>query len=181
MYLAGEGNGTPLQYSCLANPMDGGPGGLQPMGSLRVRHDWGTSLSLFTFMHRRRKWQPTPVFLPGESQGRGSLVGCCLWCHTVRHDWSYLAAAAAMYLSVRLSTSCLNFSGCQFFKEFYQIHLSDEVSFRPCALTAWINCSLSLMLSCPPGLSLSVSWAFPSLPFCVAFPISYLPLCWFIL
>ena len=33
-------------------------------------------------MHWRRKWQPTPVFLPGESQGRGSLVGCCLWGHT---------------------------------------------------------------------------------------------------
>ena len=33
----------------------------------------------FTFMHWRRKWQPTPVFLPGESQGRGSLVGCRLW------------------------------------------------------------------------------------------------------
>ena len=44
------------------------PGGLQSMGSLRVRHDWATSLSLFTFMHWRRKWQPTPVFLPGESQ-----------------------------------------------------------------------------------------------------------------
>ena len=33
-------------------------------------------------MHWRRKWQPTPVFLPGESQGRGSLVGCHLWGHT---------------------------------------------------------------------------------------------------
>ena len=52
------------------------PGGLQAMGSLGVRHDWATSLSLFTFMHWRRKWQPTPVFLPGESQGWGSLVGC---------------------------------------------------------------------------------------------------------
>ena len=40
-----------------------------------------TRLSDFTFMHWRRKWQPTPVFLPGESQGRGSLVGCCLWGH----------------------------------------------------------------------------------------------------
>ena len=40
------------------------------MGSLRVGHDWATSLSLFIFMHWRRKWQPTPVFLPGESQGR---------------------------------------------------------------------------------------------------------------
>ena len=46
---------------------------------LRVRHDWAASLSLFTLMHWRRKWQPTPVFLPGESQGWGSLVGCRLW------------------------------------------------------------------------------------------------------
>ena len=57
-------------------------GMLQSMGSLRVRHNWATSLSLFTFMHWRRKWQPTPVFLPGESQGWGSLVGCCLWGRT---------------------------------------------------------------------------------------------------
>ena len=58
------------------------PGRLQSMGSLRVRHDRATSLSLFTFMHWRRKWQPTPVFLPGESQGRGSLVGCRQWGRT---------------------------------------------------------------------------------------------------
>ena len=58
------------------------PGGLQPMGSLRVGHDWATSLSLFTFLHWRRKWQPTPVFLPGESQGRRSLVGCRPWGRT---------------------------------------------------------------------------------------------------
>ena len=55
------------------------PGGLQSMGSVRVGHDWATSLSLFTFMHWRREWQLTPVFLPGESQGWGSLVGCHLW------------------------------------------------------------------------------------------------------
>ena len=58
------------------------PGGLQSMGSLRVGHDSVTSLSLFTFMHRRRKWQPTQVFLPGESQGRRGLVGCRLRGHT---------------------------------------------------------------------------------------------------
>ena len=58
------------------------PGRLQSMGSWRVGHDWATSLTLFTFMHWRRKWQPTPVFLPGESQGRGSLMGCCLLGHT---------------------------------------------------------------------------------------------------
>ena len=141
---SGEGSGTPLQYSCLENPMDGGawwaavhgvtksrirlsnftftfhfhalekamathsstlawkipwmeePGVLQSMGSLRVGHDWVTSLSHFTFMHWRRKWQPTPVFLPGESQGRGSLVGCRLWGRRVGHDWSDIAAAAAI-------------------------------------------------------------------------------------
>ena len=122
-----SGNGTPLQYSCLANPIGGGAwwaavhgvatswtrpsnftftfhfhalekemathssilawripwmkeaGRLQSMGSRRVGHDWATSLSLFTLMHWRRKWQPTPVFLPGEYQGPGSLVGCRLW------------------------------------------------------------------------------------------------------
>ena len=58
------------------------PGRLQSMGSLRVGHDWVTSLSLSTFMHRRRKWQPTPVFLLGESQGWWGLVGCRLWGRT---------------------------------------------------------------------------------------------------
>ena len=51
-------------------------GRLQSVVSLRVRHDRMTSL--FTFMHWRRKWQPTPVSLPGESQ----LVGCHLWGRT---------------------------------------------------------------------------------------------------
>ena len=59
-----------------------GPGGLQSIGSLGVGHDRATSLYFFTFKHWRRKWQPTPVFLPGESQGRGSLVGCRLWGRT---------------------------------------------------------------------------------------------------
>ena len=58
------------------------PGRLQSMGSRRVRHDWATSLSLFTFLHWRRKWQLTLVFLPGESQGQGSLVGFHLWGRT---------------------------------------------------------------------------------------------------
>ena len=54
------------------------PGGPQSMWLLRVRQDSATSLSLFSFMHGRRQWQPIPVFLPGESQGRGSPVGCRL-------------------------------------------------------------------------------------------------------
>ena len=72
--------GTPLQYSCLENPMDGGAWWADVHGVATSR----TRLSdfTFTFMHWRRKWQPTPVFLPGESQGRGSLVGCHLWGRT---------------------------------------------------------------------------------------------------
>ena len=58
------------------------PGRLQSMGLLEVGHNWATSLPLFTLMHWRRKQQPTPVFLPGESQGRGRLVGCHLWGRT---------------------------------------------------------------------------------------------------
>ena len=58
------------------------PGRLQSMGLLRVGHDSAISLSLFIFMHWRRRWQPTPVFLPGESQGPGTLVGGRLWVRT---------------------------------------------------------------------------------------------------
>ena len=54
------------------------PGRLHGVAKTRLRD----SLSLFKFMHWRRKWQPTPVFLPGESQGRWSLVGCRLWGRT---------------------------------------------------------------------------------------------------
>ena len=71
------------------------PGGLQSMGLLRDGHDWETSLSLFTFMHWRRKWQPTPVFLPGESQGRdltdvGNLVsGSSAFSKTSLNIWKF--------------------------------------------------------------------------------------------
>ena len=69
-----------IQYSCLENPMDGGAWKAAVHGVAEDR----TRLSDFTFtsMHWRGKWQPTLVFLPGESQGWGSLVGCRLWGHT---------------------------------------------------------------------------------------------------
>ena len=73
------------------------PGRLQSMGSLRVGHDWATSLSLFMFMHWRRKWQPTPVFLPGESQGQGSLVDCRLWGRTELATTEVTAAALVLH------------------------------------------------------------------------------------
>ena len=73
------------------------PGRLQSMGSLRVGHDWATSLSLFAFMNWRRKWRPTPVFLPGESQGwePGGLPS--MGSHRVGHDWNDLAAEIFSY------------------------------------------------------------------------------------
>ena len=78
----GEGNGTPLQYSCLENPMDGGAWWAAVQGVAKSQ----TRLSDFTFTFHfptlEKAMAPTPVFLPGESQGRGSLVGCRLWGRT---------------------------------------------------------------------------------------------------
>ena len=78
-----EGNGTPLQYSCLENPMDGGAWWATVHGVAKSR----TRLSDFTFMHWRRKWQPTPVFLPGEIPGMGEPGGLpSVGSHRVGHD-----------------------------------------------------------------------------------------------
>ena len=77
-YTLGEGSGIPLQYSCLENPIDGGAW----WAAVHEVAKSQTRLSDFTFMHWRRKWQPTPVFFPGESQGQRSLVGGHLWGHT---------------------------------------------------------------------------------------------------
>ena len=88
------------------------PGGLQFMGSLRVGHDWATSLSLFTFMHWRRKWQRTPVFLPGESQGRGSLMGCRLWVAQSRTRLKRLSSSSS-------SDTCA---------VFFQVFMADKIA-----------------------------------------------------
>ena len=77
-----EGNGIPLQYSNLENPISGGAWWAAVNGVAKSPTRLSHSLSLFTFMHWRKKWQPTPVFMPGESPGWQSLVGCCLWGHT---------------------------------------------------------------------------------------------------
>ena len=81
-YIVGEGDGTPLQYSCLENPMDGGAWWAVVPGIAKSQTQLSDFTFTFHFMHWKRKWQPTPVFLPGESQGRGSLVGCHLWGRT---------------------------------------------------------------------------------------------------
>ena len=74
------------------------PGRLQSMGSPRVGHDWVTSLSLFTFMPWRRKWQPTLVFLPEECRGRGSLVGCRRWRRTESTRLKRLSSSSSRIL-----------------------------------------------------------------------------------
>ena len=79
MHFTREGNGTPLQYSFLENPMAGGAWWAAVHGVAKSRTGLNDFTFIFTFLHWRRKWQPTPVFLPGESQGRGSLLGCRLW------------------------------------------------------------------------------------------------------
>ena len=79
-----EGNGTPLQYSCLENPMDRGPWWAAVHGVTKSR----TRLSDFNFtfhfhaLEQEMATHSSLVFLPGESQGRGSLVGCRLWVRT---------------------------------------------------------------------------------------------------
>ena len=73
----GEGNGNPLQYFCLENPVDRGA-----WRAAVYRVAWSWAWLKWLSMHWRRKWQPTLVFLPGESQGQRSLVGCCLSCRT---------------------------------------------------------------------------------------------------
>ena len=97
-HSSGVGNGNPLQDSCLANPMDRGAWKAAVHG---VARSW-TQLSDFTFtflFHALEKEMAahssgvSNVFLPGESQGRGSLVGCHLWGRRVGHNWSDLAAA----------------------------------------------------------------------------------------
>ena len=60
-----------------------------------------TRLNDFTFMHWRRKWQPTPVFLPGESQGLGSLGGCRLWGHTESDMTERLSSSSSIVFHLK--------------------------------------------------------------------------------
>ena len=86
------------------------PGRLQSMGSWRVRHDWATSLSLFTFMHWRRKWQPTPAFLPGESQGRGAWWAAICGVTQSRTRLKWLSS------KIRVSKLFLKGPDCEYFR-----------------------------------------------------------------
>ena len=106
----------PLQSSCLENPMAGGAWTATVHGVAKSRTGLSDSLSLFTFMHWRRKWQPTLVFLPGESQGRGSLVGCRLWgsteSDTTEATWQQLQRGPFLYFSFPVLSSLLSVFIC---------------------------------------------------------------------
>ena len=99
------------------NPMDGGAWQVAVHG---VAKSW-IRLSDFTFMHWRRKWQPTPVFLFGESQGWGSLVGCCLWCHT-ESDTTEVTQQQQLSHWLSMLSSAWRFWGSPVFRSF-QSHL----------------------------------------------------------
>ena len=96
------------------------PSGLQSMGSWRIGHDWTISLWLFTFMHRGRKWQPTPVFLAGQSQGQGA------W-------WAAICGVAQSWTQLKwLSSSSSSFaSGGQ------NIGVSASASVLPMNIQDW--------------------------------------------
>ena len=84
----GVGNGNPLQYSCLENPMDKGDwqATVHRVSESNVTKHARTHARAHTHPHTliakspvvewRRHWKPTPVLLPGKSHGRRSLVGC---------------------------------------------------------------------------------------------------------
>ena len=76
----GEGSGTPSSTLAWKIPWMEEPGRLQSMGLLRVGHDWAASLLLSCI--GEGNGNPLLVFLPGQSQGWGSLVGCHLWDRT---------------------------------------------------------------------------------------------------
>ena len=96
-FLNGKGNGTLLQYSCLENSMDGGAWQAAVHGVAKGL----TRLSDFTFTFHFHALEKDMVFLPGESQGRGSLVGCHLWGHT-ELDTTEVTQQQQSYISILL-------------------------------------------------------------------------------
>ena len=79
---SGKGNGTPLQYSCLENPMDGGAWWAAVHGVAKSQTQLRDLTFTFHFRALEKEMATPSVFLPGESQGRQSQVGCHLWGHT---------------------------------------------------------------------------------------------------
>ena len=104
------------------------PARLQSMGSRRVGHELVTSLSLFTFMHWRRKWQPTPEFLPENPRDGGACGLPSMGSHRVGYDWSDLAATAAAAQSCKLNSLWLQHASSSYpFYTWYCICVSPKL------------------------------------------------------
>ena len=123
----GEGNATHSSTLAWKIPRMEEPGRLQSMWSRRVGHNRATSLSLFTFMHWRRKRQPTPVFLPGESQGRWSLVGCSLWGRTESDTTEATQQQHTQYMLIFIIISSNIMIGC--YRMIYLFKINKKGSF----------------------------------------------------
>ena len=126
--------------------MDGGAWWAAVHGIAKSR----TRLSRFTFMHWRRKWQPTPVFLPGESQGRQSLVGCHLWGRTESDRLKRLSSSSSSIstYSSPMSPNSHNVSRFPFSPQSHVIIPQSYPSTSPPPKTP--HCS-SLILPDPPN------------------------------
>ena len=81
-----DSNGTPLQYSCLENPMDGGAWWAAVHGVMKSRRRLSDFTFTFYFHALEKAMAPTPVLLPGKSHGQRSLVGCSP--QGVEHNWA---------------------------------------------------------------------------------------------
>ena len=103
----GEGTATHSSVLAWRTPRTEEPAGLLSMG-VPQSQTWLKQLSMHACMHWRRKWQPTPVFLPGEPRGQRNLLGCCPWGYRrVRHDWSNLAHMHALEKEMATHSSVL--------------------------------------------------------------------------
>ena len=134
------------------------PGGLQSMELLRIGHNWATLLSLFTFMHWRRTWQPTPVFLPGESQGRGSLVGCRLRGRT-ELDMSDLVHSHSWWLQLFEKEPISGKSSRSYCQGFGLGNISScRTRFTPVAPPTWVWRAMSISIEDPTVLEPVSGW-----------------------
>ena len=128
------------------------PGGLQSMRSWRVGHDWVTSLSIFTFMHWRKKWKPTPVFLPGESQGWGG------WWAAVYG----IAQSRTLLKWLNSSSSTQVF----FITWLFSLYFYYEAMYYCClSMDEWSHCGCSDILIPASGIPEQLQWVHSSISF----------------